>query len=69
MNPEAVSKNSKNGKALLFINHENFFQKLVESMLEPIDLIRPHLASEGAAGGGVSENAHRKFLELQMLQK
>jgi hypothetical protein len=36
----SVTKNSKNAKALLYVNHENFFQNLIESMLEPVDIIK-----------------------------
>jgi len=43
----------------LFINHEEFFNKILDAMLEPVDVIRSHLVNEG-----VSENSHRKFLEL-----
>ena len=33
-------------------------------MLEPVDIIRSHLVNEG-----ISENSHRKFLEIQLQQK
>jgi len=58
-NAESVTKNLKNAKALLYINHEDFFTKLLEQLLEPTDLIRTHLVNEG-----VSESSHRKFLEI-----
>ena len=58
------NKAAKNAKALLYINHENFFTNLIESMLEPVDLIKAHLVNEG-----INESAHRKTLELQLLQK
>jgi hypothetical protein len=56
-----VKTNSKNAKALLYINHDNFLQNLIESMLEPVDLIRSHLINEG-----INESSHRKFLEIQL---
>lgn len=59
-----LSKLAKHSKALLYINHENFFSNLIESMLEPVDLIKGHLVNEG-----INESAHRKMLELQLLQK
>ena len=59
-----ANKNAKNVKALLYINHENFFQNLVESMMEPVDIIKGHLVNEG-----INESSHRKHLELQLLHK
>jgi hypothetical protein len=59
-NVHTASKQGKNGKsALLFINHENFFQNLIDSLLEPVDLIKAHLVNEG-----INESSHRKYLEL-----
>ena len=34
-------------------------QNLIESLVEPIDVIRTHTANEG-----VNESSHRKWLEL-----
>jgi len=56
--------NTKNAKALLYINHENFYQQLVSALLEPVDIIKSHLVNEG-----VNESSHRKHLELQLLHK
>ena len=58
------NKTAKNAKALLYINHENFFQNLIEALLEPVDIIKAHLVSEG-----INESSHRKHLELMLLQK
>ncbi len=33
-------------------------------MLDPIDAIRTHLVNEG-----ITENSHKKFLEVQIMQK
>ena len=46
------------------MNHENFFQSLIESLLEPVDLIKAHLINEG-----INESSHRKQLELQLLHR
>ncbi len=58
-NLNAAAKNGKNAKALLYINHENFYQSLIEALLEPVDIIKAHLVNEG-----INESSHRKFLEL-----
>lgn len=58
-NNSTIAKNSKNAKAMLYVNHENFMQNLIESMIEPVDVIRAHTSNEG-----VNESSHRKWLEL-----
>jgi hypothetical protein len=37
INPNDITKNPK---SLLYINHENFFQNLIDSLLEPADIIK-----------------------------
>lgn len=61
---EQAQINKKNAKALLYIDHEDFYNKMMEIMLEPIDAIRTHLVNEG-----ITENSHKKFLEIQIMQK
>ena len=51
----------KNGKALLYVNHENFFDKLVEAMLEPVEVI--------ATQGGLGDQSHRRHLERELAVK
>jgi len=61
---EIASKSKKNSKALLYVNHENFFQSLLDAMLDPVDVVRSHLVNEG-----ITESSHKRFLEAQIQQK
>lgn len=36
----AAANNKKNAKALLYVNHENFFTNLLDALLEPVDIIK-----------------------------
>jgi hypothetical protein len=44
---------------MLFINHENFLNNLIEALLEPIEVVRQHLGNDG-----LTEGSHKKFLEI-----
>jgi hypothetical protein len=63
-NISAAAKEGKNAKALLYVNHDNFFQNLIDQILEPVDIIKAHLVNEG-----INEASHRKHLELQLFLK
>ena len=60
----ALSKNAKNPKCVLYVNHENFLYNLVEALLEPADMIQPHIDRTGA-----TEESRRKYLQDELRKK
>ena len=51
-------KDNKGQKKLLYINHLNFIENLIEALVEPVEIINPHLANEA-----ITDYNHKRELE------